>query len=106
MGGFSEYYQSSMMHDDDENGELPDLSNRELLRVVMQEIADTNKELSGKIEAVNIDLKNDIAGVKKDLKDLKSDVHTLRVEVHQNQSTFIANQTALEKRVKKLEVAA
>lgn len=83
-----------MIHDDDENGELPDLSNRELLRVVMQEIADTNKELSGKIGAVA-----------SDLKDVKSELHTLRIEVHQNHSTFIANQTALDKRVKTLEMA-
>lgn len=95
-----------MTHDDDDTDDLPDLNNREFLRIVMQEFADTNRELSGKIDAVASDLKD----VKKELvdmkKELKSDIHTLRIEVHQNQSTFIANQAALEKRVKVLEMAA
>jgi hypothetical protein len=88
-----------MIHDDDEFGELPELSNREMLRMIMQEIADTNKELSGKIDGVERNLGKRIDA-------LASDVHTLRGEVHRNHSTFIANQTALEKRVKVLEMAA
>jgi hypothetical protein len=94
-----------MTHDDDIN-ELPDLSNRELLAFVIQEFADTNRELTGKIEAVASDMKDMKKELKNDIASVKSELHTLRIEVHQNHSTFIANQTALEKRVKVLEMAA
>jgi 5-enolpyruvylshikimate-3-phosphate synthase len=88
-----------MTQDEDDTGELPDLSNREILRVVMQEIADTNKELRGDIANLDTKLSDRIDAV-------ASELHTLRLEVHQNQSTFIVNQAALTKRVKALEVPA
>lgn len=98
------------MHDDDDTDELPDLTNRELLRVVMQEIADTHLELRGDIADLRTELKGDIADLRTELKgdiaQVKSELHTLRLEVHQNQSTFISNQMALEKRVKAVEMAA
>ncbi len=97
------------MHDNN-NDELPDLSNREILRVVMQEIADTHKELRGDIAELRTELKGDIANLDKKLSgridSVASEVHTLRIEVHQNQSSFIANQMDMEKRVKVLEMAA
>lgn len=98
------------MHDDDDTDELPDLTNRELLRVVMQEIADTHLELRGDIADLRMELKGDIANLDKKLSgridSVASEFHTLRLEVHQNQSTFISNQMALEKRVKAVEMAA
>lgn len=91
-----------MTHVDDESGELPELSNRELLRVLMQEIADTNHELSEKIDGLDKSMRKEMVDMKKEL---KSDIHTLRLEVHQNHTSFIANHDALEKRVIVLELA-
>lgn len=88
-----------MVQNDDEFGELPELSNRDLLRILMQEIVDTRKELKEDIANLDTKLSHRIDAV-------ASDLHTLRREVHQNQSTFIANHTALESRVKVLEMAA
>lgn len=88
-----------MVQNDDEFGELPELSNRDLLRILMQEIVDTRNELIERMNLMKMELKKDVVKV-------GSDLHTLRLEVHQNQSTFIANHTALERRVKVLEMAA
>lgn len=95
-----------MVQNDDEFGELPELSNRDLLRILMQEIVDTRKELKGDIANLDVKLSNRIDSVESKLHSVASDLHTLRREVHQNQSTFIANYTALESRVKVLEMAA
>ncbi len=88
-----------MVQNDDEFGELPELSNRDLLRILMQEIVDTRNELIERMDLMKMELKKDVVKV-------GSDLHTLRLEVHQNQSTFIGNHTALERRVKVLEMAA
>ena len=105
-----------MQDDDDDDGNLPDLSNREILRIMMQEIVDVRNELkeefssglqtldqklSGKIDALSSDFKT----LKSDFKTLRSDFYTLKLEVHQNQSTFIVNHADLEKRVMVLETA-
>ncbi len=90
-----------MTHDDDESGELPDLSNREMFRMIMQEIADTNHELSGKIDG----LSKRIDGLGEKISKVGSELHTLRLEVHQNQSAFMTNHAGLDKRVTTLEVA-
>lgn len=92
--------------DDDEFGELPELTNRDLLRILMQEIVDTRKELKEDIANLDTKLSHRIDSVESRLHSVSSEIHTLRREVHQNQSTFIANQTALESRVKVLEMAA
>lgn len=102
-----------MTHDDNESGELLVLSSQEMFRMIMQEIADTNHELSGKIDGLKEDITSldrklgkRIDGLDEKVNKVASELHTLRLEVHQNQSTFIANQAAMEKRVKVLEMAA
>ena len=102
-----------MQDDDDDDGNLPDLSNREILRIMMQEIADVRKELKEDIGALDLKfdrkidaLSADFKVLKSDFKTLRSDFYTLKLEVHQNQSTFILNHTDLEKRVMVLETAA
>lgn len=76
----------------------------------MQEIADVRLELKGDIAGLKMELKGDIANLDKKLSgridSVASQLHTLRLEVHQNQSTFIHNHDALEKRVEVLEMAA
>lgn len=102
-----------MTQDDDESGELPVLSSQEMFRMIMQEIADTNHELSAKIDG----LKENITGLDRKLgkridgldekaNKVASELHTLRLEVHQNHSTFIINQQDHDKRITKLEMAA
>lgn len=102
-----------MTHHDDGTDELTDLTNRELLRVLMQEIVDTRNELKQEFKQDIADVDKKLIGIggrvdvlEKKIDKVTSELHTLRIEVHHNQSTFIANQTALEKRVKVLEMAA
>jgi hypothetical protein len=92
-----------MTQTDDEFGDLPELTNRELLRILMGEIVDTRNELKQefKDELTRVDCRIDALAV--NLLTLASEVHTLRLEVHQNQSAFIGNNAALDKRVTTLE---
>lgn len=89
---------------------MPDLSNRQILSILMQEIADVRLELKSDIAGLRTELKGDIFGLRTELKGdiakVQSELHTLRIEVHQNQSTFIKNHDALEKRVTTVEMAA
>lgn len=94
-----------MTHEDDESGELSELSNREFLRILMREIVDTRSELKGDIADVDEKLSNRIDGLEEKIDTVSSELHTLRLEVHQNHSSFMANHNALEKRVTVLELA-
>ncbi|MBI5794469.1 hypothetical protein HZA87_05340 [Candidatus Uhrbacteria bacterium] len=79
---------------------LKDLSksNRLMLNILMQEIADVRHELKEEMAEMRKELKGDIASV-------ASELHTLRLEVHTNQTTFMRNHADLEKRVVMLETA-
>jgi SMC interacting uncharacterized protein involved in chromosome segregation len=93
----------------DDTGELPDLSNRELLRLLSQEIVDTHRELQGDIQNLDKKLSKRIDELDERLSgkihSVQTEMRSLRSEVHQNQVAFMANHDALEKRVTKLEVA-
>lgn len=84
---------------DNGNGQLPDLTNREILKVLLTEIADVRRELKQDIEA----LSRRMDGLEGRMDTLEEKVDTLRMEVHQNQTTFITNFDHLEKRVEVLE---
>lgn len=86
-----------MAHDEDAG--VPDLSNRELLRVLIQEIVDVRREL--KEDIASLDQK-----FTKKFDVLSSETKVLRLEVHQNHSSFIHRQDDLERRVEVLEVQA
>ncbi|MFH1670727.1 MAG: hypothetical protein ABIA92_04030 [Patescibacteria group bacterium] len=101
------------MSDDDENNGFEDMTNREILRIMLQEIADVRRELKEDIEGVRQELKvdiqslqSDIKTIKSDVKNLQSDVKNLRAEVHQNHTSFIHNQEDMEKRIVSLEAVA
>lgn len=87
------------MADDDDTIDWNTVPPAKMFHIVMQEIADTHKELRGDI--ANLDKK-----LTTRIDSIASQLHTLRLEVHQNQTTFISNQTALENRMKVLEMAA
>lgn len=80
---------------------LKDLSksNRLMLNILMQEIADVRRELKEDIHELDVRLSGKIDT-------LSSDLHTLRLEVHTNHATFILNHADLDKRVTVLEMAA
>lgn len=105
-----EYHHSSMMQDDDDIIDWNTVPPAKMFHIVLQELVDTRAELKGDIADLRRELKEDIANLDKKLSgridSVASELHTLRIEVHQNQSTFISNQTALDKRVKILEMAA
>ncbi len=82
-----------MTRNDDDN-DVPDLSNRELLKVLMQEIADVRREL-----------KEDIAVLDNKITVVSSDLKGLRLQVHQNHTSFITNLQDHEKRIAVLEAA-
>lgn len=80
----------------DGNGALPDMTVKEAVGILLQEIDD-----------VNIGIRQDLGGrvdrLEKKLDKLDGKVDGLRLEVHQNQTTFITNFDHLEKRVEVLE---
>ncbi len=100
---------SSMMQDDDSSG-FKDLTNKDVLRILMQEIADVSRELKEDIAAVDGKLSRKLDQVhhtlSKTIETLSSDMQGLRLEVHQNQSILIRNVDGLDQRVMKLEAKA
>ena len=84
-----------------------DLSNRQLLNILMQEIADVRHELKGEISGLRVELKGDISGLRMELKGeisgLRGDLQDFRDESHQNQVAFITNQQDHENRIMVLE---
>lgn len=99
-----------MTQDDDDTIDWNAVPPAKMFHIVLQELVDTRAELKGDIADLRTELKGDMADLRTELKgdiaQVKSELHTLRIEVHQNQSTFISNQTALDKRVKILEMAS
>jgi|GEM_PF-1349182 len=95
-----------MTQNDDAFGDLPDLSNRALLRVLMQEIADTRNELKQEFKQEFRRLDGRIDKVEKKIDVVASELHTLHIEVHQNQTACMANHAAPEKHITVLEMAA
>ncbi|MDD5040853.1 MAG: hypothetical protein PHX87_01740 [Candidatus Peribacteraceae bacterium] len=90
---------------DDENG-IPDLSNKQLLKVLLDEIAAVRGELRADISALDRKFTFRFDGLSAEFKTLKSDFQALRIEVHQNQLTLMNNREELEQRVEVLEAAA
>ena len=92
-----------MVHDDDDNGYFNDLSNREILRILLEEIA-----------GVRLELKDDIASLDRKLSGridalddkLNRKIDNLAFKVDQNQICFMTNLNDIDKRVTVLEVRA
>ncbi|MFH0770153.1 MAG: hypothetical protein V1926_02130 [Candidatus Peregrinibacteria bacterium] len=93
----------------DDDGVI-DLSNKQLLKVLLDEIADVRRELKGDIADLDQKLTKRIDGVghglSKNIDALSSDFQALRIEVHMNQLTFMKNHEELEQRVVVLEATA
>ncbi|MCB9808680.1 hypothetical protein H6770_05520 [Candidatus Peribacteria bacterium] len=73
-----------MTNHDDTTGDLNDLSNREILKIMLDELACVHRELSADISAVKEDvsiLKQDVSGLKQDVSGLKQDVSGLKQDV-------------------------
>jgi len=83
-------------------GQRKDISKRDVVRILMQEIADMRREL--KEDIAKCALKSDLDALKTGFNSLRTEFKSLRSEVHQNQLTFMHNHDALEQRVKVLEV--
>ena len=89
----------------EEDDGIGDISNRNMLQILMQEIADVRKELKEDIANLDHKLTQRIDVLSSDVQVLSSDVQTLRLEVHQNQTVFLKNHDQLERRVAVLEAA-
>jgi archaellum component FlaC len=99
----------------DDDG-LPELSNRKLLQILMQEIADVRGELKEdsmrqtgmimqEIVDVRSELKEDIGRLDTKIDGVSKDLHKLKHEINYNYVTFIKNHDDLDKRVTVLELA-
>lgn len=87
---------------DDEDG-LPELSNRKMLGILMQEIADVRGELKDDIYELKKELKGDMYEVKDHcirldgkIDAVAADLRLLRYEVRQNQNHLDKRVTLLE----------
>ena len=88
----------------DDDG-LEYLSNKKMLDILLQEIADVRYELKNDIRNLDLKLSKRMDGLDGKIDVLSSEIATLKIEVHQNQTTFIHNHQELEKRVSVLEAA-
>ncbi|MBP7114232.1 MAG: hypothetical protein KBA40_02135 [Candidatus Peribacteraceae bacterium] len=80
-----------------------DLSNRELLEIMMQEISDVRGELKVDISELKHVLKADIADVGNKVVDLQINMRNARLEIGQNQAALVTNIETLNRRVTVLE---
>mgnify|MGYP005665690681 CR=1 FL=1 len=90
-----------MAHKDDSD-DFQDMTNKEMLTILMQEIADVRHELKNDI--AKLDAR--IGSLNTRVESISTEVKGLRTELHQNQSTFINAQEDLDKRVSTLEAVA
>lgn len=95
---------------DNGNGGLPDLSNREMLKILLDEIADVRRELKEDIQHVDRKLggrmdglETEMGSLKTEMGSLRTEMSSLRMEVHQNQITFLKNHEEHGKRLAVLE---
>ena len=79
------------------------MTNEDVVRILMQEIADVRLELKADIGTLKLELKEDIGILKKEVSTVKNDLGVLRIEVHQNHASFMKYQGVLDKRVTRLE---
>jgi len=89
----------------EEEDDIGDISNRKMLKILMQEIADVRRELKEDISGLGKRIDSVDQKLTKRIDTLSSDVQTLRLEVHQNQTAFMKNHDKLERRVAVLEAA-
>ncbi len=80
-----------------------DLSNRDLLEILMQEIADVRNELKEDISGLRNELKTEIQSCNVNIKDVQKEVRSFRMESHQNQVAFIKNIQDQDRRITVLE---
>ena len=94
-----------MTHDDDANG-FTDLTNKDLLRILMQEIADVRLELKNDIQGVDqkVDqLAQKVNQLDKKIDQVDKNVRNLTVKVDQNHLSFMTNIEDVSERVSTLE---
>lgn len=80
-----------------------DLNNRELLQILMQEIADVRHELKTDIAGVDSNISSARTELKLEITELRDEVRCARDESHQNQITHINNIRDHERRITVLE---
>ena len=90
-----------MVHDDDNTDELPDLSNKEILKILLEEMSCMYKEHSADIA----NLTNRVDGVESRLDQVESNLHSLNIKVDTNHLTFMRHIESYDKRITALEVS-
>jgi len=105
---------------DDASHVFDDMTVGELAKILLEDHANMEKNLSqqmnemdarlsgdiGKLEKEVGSLRSDFGSLRSDFGSLRSEFGSLRMEVHQNQSTFIKNHEDLERRVTVLDTVS
>lgn len=91
-----------MADKDDSNG-IPDMTNKEMLRLLLQEISYVRTELQQEISSVKKELKEDIVNLTKKIDQVDRKVDDLSFKVDRNHLTFMKNLDDVDKRVGVLE---
>ena len=98
---------------DDASHVFDDMTVGELAKILLEDHANMEKNLSQQMNEMDARLSGDIGKLEKEVGSLRSDFGSLRsefgslrMEVHQNQSTFIKNHEDLERRVTVLDTVS
>ena len=86
----------------DEDGQ-PMMSNKAMLKMLVDEIPVMYKDLRNQIEESEQRITLEMRVMKLHISEVKSDVKGLHLQLHQNHTTFIANQMDQEQRIAVLE---
>lgn len=90
------------MHDDDID-DVPELPNKRLLKVVMQEIVDMRLELKGDIAELRKELKGDSTGLKGEIGGLRTEMRQMNEKMDRNFVAIMANIELHDRRLCLLE---
>ena len=81
----------------DEDGQ-PMMSNKQMLQMLVKEIPDVYRDLRSQIQESE-------KRITLEMHEMKLEIRGMKLQTHQNHSSFITNQTDMEKRIAVLETA-
>lgn len=88
---------------DDASHVFDDMTMAELAKILLEDNANVERNLSGQMKAMDVRLGGEIGKLGGRMDKLENEFGSLRMEVHQNQITFMKSHDVLEKRVEVLE---
>lgn len=92
-----------MVQKDENSNGLPDLSNRQIIRILMDEMVIMRNELTEEMIGMFGRLQQDVARLDKKIDGVSAELQSFRKETRLNFSTFVHNHDGHEKRIQRLE---